>query len=141
MSDTVLLALIAAIIGLVSPMILAGVMFFAQRANKREDWRRQDEVANEFRKATKVAEKANETLVSIAKVGELTHKIVNSQRTILLRTVALSARALSNAYPNDPLLLKSAQDAENELKENERSEREMAERAKAELQTLTEAKQ
>lgn len=126
MSDTVLLALIAAVIGLVSPMILAGVMFFANRANKREDWRRQDAVAEAAKEAIKVAEKSGETLKVIAetgaktnKTGEATHALVNSQRIVMLRAYAVLARSYSDDHLEDPARREVAEKAEHDLSEAE----------------------
>lgn len=115
MSDPVTLALIAAIIStIVGPI----VVFFVNRANQREDWRRQDAVADKVAKVAELAATSNETLKSVAATGEATHRIVNSQRTVMLRTIAVSARALANAYPGDLVLLKAADDAEHDLAEN-----------------------
>jgi hypothetical protein len=115
MSETIWIALIVSII---SPVIVSAVMFFTQRANKREDWRRQDEVA---RHAAAAVEKLSDIAavgVKTLELGQKTHDIVNHERTILLRQTAISARASANEYPSDLTLRQRAEDAERDLTDN-----------------------
>lgn len=121
MSDTVMLAAIAVL----GPVVVSIAAFFISRSNKREDWRRQDEVAEQVAKVARLAAESSKTLVGIAETGEATHRtseliheIVNNQKTTMIRTVAVSARALANAFPDDPVLRKTADDAEHDLEEN-----------------------
>ena len=59
------------VVAVVSPLLLAHVTYFIQRAGKREDWRRQDEVAKLLLADNKVTKK---TLDDI-------HVLVNSTLT------------------------------------------------------------
>lgn len=122
MNDIVWLAIIAVI----GPIIMTGIMFFTNRANKREDWRRQDEVAAAVKHVALVAAAANITLVNIAKTGEstnktgeATHRLVNSQRIVMLRAYAVLARSYSDDHPDDSARREAAENAEHDLSEAE----------------------
>ena len=115
MSDTVILAIIA----LASPIAMGSFVFFTQRANKREDWRRQDVVAGLVEKVAVKAEASSKTLDEIKTVSDATHALVNSGRTVHLRTIAVSMRTIATLQPNDPAAQAAADAAEKDLKQNE----------------------
>lgn len=55
----------------------------------------------------------------VKRTGAATHVIVNNQRTVMLRAIAILARRLANDHPEDAELAKAAADAERDLRENE----------------------
>ena len=82
MTDTLIIALV---VSTVAPSIMAGISYFASRSTKREDWRRQDIVADRVAKAAQTLE-ANTTITSSKldhlEVGQKQiHTLVNSNLT------------------------------------------------------------
>lgn len=65
------------------------------------------------------AKATNQQLNSIAKTGEATHQIVNNQRTVMLRAIAVLSRTVADARPTDSRAAQAADDAEHDLKNNE----------------------
>ena len=115
MSDTVLLAVIA----VASPVLMATVTFLTSRANKREDWRRQDEVAGLVATVAVKAEASAKTLEEIKSTGNATHALVNSGRTANLRTIAVLARVIAVSQPENAAAQEAADAAEKALAQNE----------------------
>ncbi len=98
-------------------------------AEREEDRKDRAEVANKVADAaTKVEKVATETtqantkreelLNHIVETSEATHAIVNSQRTQMLRQIAVLARALAKNHPRDKLIQEAARVAEEDLKKN-----------------------
>ena len=130
MSDTVLLAIIA----VMSPIITGTFLFFTQRANKREDWKRQDAVAAAVQSVKEDAIIANaersEQLTGIKQTGDATHAIVNSQKTVMLQSLAMMARARASDHPDDPTLAEVARQTEKDLEDNVRENADPATKVK-----------
>ena len=125
MSDTVILAIIAVL----SPVVTGSFLFFSNRSNKREDWKRQDavalrvlEVAKKVDTASVVMTAANQermaTLDRINSTTEATHVLVNNGNTEQLRWFAVLLRGFANDHPDDPVLAAAASDAEDKLARN-----------------------
>jgi len=84
--------------------------------------------------AAKVTTQQIDTIVA---TSEATHKIVNNQRTVMLRVVALQARRIANDNRDDGEAQKAARDAEADLLDAERVNE--AARVSTELEDRTRA--
>lgn len=122
----IIVAIIGAI-GVISSGFLAPVMISWMGGRQRAIERAEDR-ADRLLVATKVDNVASAVHISddartavlghIAKTGDATHAIVNNQRTVMLRSLAIMARRLAVAFPDDPILQKAADDAEHDLAMN-----------------------
>lgn len=64
----------------------------------------------------KVAEENAKGLAEIAETSKATHKIVNNQRTVMLRQVAVLSRLYAKDHPEDDSAQVAAEQAENDLR-------------------------
>lgn len=62
-----------------------------------------------------------QTLAAIGDTSRATHKLVNSQRTVMLRLIATMARRIAQENPNDLEAQRAWRDAENNLRAAEES--------------------
>lgn len=118
--ETTIVAIIV-LIGTISSTVVGPVilsMLTDRQSRAREDRQivRQNEVA---RLAAAAASAQADQLNHIGVVADATHKIVNNQRTVMLRSLAVLARKFSNAFPKDTDLRKAAEAAEHDLELNE----------------------
>jgi hypothetical protein len=118
------LALIAA--GFFGLMTSALTIFGTQWAKSRD---REDDRRDRAMVATKVADVAVEfrrdraertvEMRAIRTTSEATHAIVNNQRTVMLRQIAVLARIVARDHPDDTVLQRAAAAAEHDLAQNE----------------------
>jgi hypothetical protein len=120
--NTVLIAFIAALVTLATPAITVWGTIKVRSAEREEDRRDRALVADAVKKVATDVKEANvervEQLRDIRATGEATHAIVNNQRTVMLRQIAVLARIVARDHPEDALLQKAARDAERDLEEN-----------------------
>jgi hypothetical protein len=119
MSDPILIAIIAAIAGMgtvFSPLILAHMAARQRRAEKQLDWAREDRVADQAAEAARLLLAANERVAKTAAVTnaklDVIHTLVNSTLTAAMqaeydatvRTLALmrEVAALKQAAGQEP---------------------------------------
>lgn len=117
--NTVLIALIAALVTVVTPAITVWANTQARKSEREEDRKDRAAVANKVEEVAQNALKDSAVLGRIETIADSTHKIVNSQRTAMLRQIAMLSRALSNARPRNKDLLEAAVIAERNLQTNE----------------------
>lgn len=95
-----------------------------KRANDRTD----KVAAQAVRAAKKVAQVATKLeksdkassaqLDKIVKTGDATHKLMNNQRTEMLRGFAITLRAIASDHPEDTILVAAADAADKALAQN-----------------------
>lgn len=115
------IVLIVAIIGFTGQIVAVIVAALLNSRMARHNAAAQVAIANAQRDAAKGAEELvrtaqeqNARLAGIASSTNATHKIVNSQRTVMLRMVAQLARRIADENPDDLKAQQAAQDAEQD---------------------------
>jgi hypothetical protein len=83
MSDTVILAIIAGLIGLISPPLLVIIQRWASRGERLDKERREDEVAKQVRDAATQAQEAARLLVLADAARAKTAEVANNKLDII----------------------------------------------------------
>ena len=134
--NTVLIAIVGAIVTLVTPYVTARVIA-ASRMQDRLDDEAKAKIARDLRQEEReqdrldraaVADAVKQVAVSrkedsavlehIVTTGDATHAIVNNQRTQMLRQIAVLARAAALDHPDDVVIQEAARAAEEDLRKN-----------------------
>jgi len=134
--DNVLIVIVGAAVTLLTPYLTARAIREQKKEEREQDRldkeqdRTQDradrlEVAELVAKVAIDVRKSNAAtsaqLTNIADTSDATHAIVNNQRTVMLRALAVAQRVIANDHPDDPTAVKAAEDAERDLAENMRT--------------------
>jgi hypothetical protein len=120
---------VALIVSVIAPSLLAFLTNRSRRQEKIEDWKRQDDVANQAAEAAKLLINSNAEVAStlatsvtetrskladLKKTADGTHIIVNNQRTVMLRLIAQMAKRIAIENPSDPEAQTHAKAAQEE---------------------------
>ena len=136
----IIVALIGALVTLGTPYLTAKAVSGSRTQDRldRAAEREQDRldrlaVAQQVKQVATEVKASNaersEQLGHIKATGEATHAIVNNQRTVMLRALAVALRTIARDRPDDRDAQKAADDAEHDLAENEKNNADPATKA------------